>query len=264
MYWGGSLGPPKGSARGGGYLARYALMARHPEATDDVASNRQPPGSSPAPLQVARGLLMFARAAVSVNVRALAPLATRALRSTSASTTIRAASAIPNALSSSGPNASRSLRVAYRRASTTRASAAAAAAAPAAMTSVTDFIETFNADYARIHKTYEDNFWETKMSKTGNSVDALTESFNALETFLGDAAVLEKVRGYLVGPYNGVLHSCLALGPSVSDCVPARKHEESSKGTSGQVREVGWRHTGTWGTDAPWANRRGTLRGRLN
>ena len=121
---------------------------------------------------------MIARAAVSINVRALAlSSATRALRSTSPSTTIRAA--IPTTLCSSGPNATRSLRVAYRRASTTRASAAAAAA-PAAMTSVTDFIETFNADYARIHKTYEDNFWSTKMSLTGNSVDALTESFNAV------------------------------------------------------------------------------------
>ena len=64
---------------------------------------------------------------------------------------------------------------------------------------VGEFIDGFNADYARIHKAYEDNFWATKMNLAGNSTDALTESFNALEAFLGDADVLEKVRGYLGG-----------------------------------------------------------------
>jgi hypothetical protein len=28
-----------------------------------------------------------------------------------------------------------------------------------ATSTVSDFIQTFNADYARIHKAYEDNFW---------------------------------------------------------------------------------------------------------
>ena len=52
---------------------------------------------------------------------------------------------------------------------------------------VGEFIDGFNADYARIHKAYEDNFWATKMNLAGNSTDALTESFNALEAFLGEA-----------------------------------------------------------------------------
>lgn len=65
------------------------------------------------------------------------------------------------------------------------------------MASVGDFIESFNADYARIHKAYEDNFWATKMNLAGNSTDDLTTSFNALEAFLGDQATLAAVREYL-------------------------------------------------------------------
>ena len=57
--------------------------------------------------------------------------------------------------------------------SSVSASASASASAPA-MASVSDFIDTFNADYARIHKAYEDNFWATKMNLEGNSTDALT------------------------------------------------------------------------------------------
>ena len=74
------------------------------------------------------------------------------------------------------------------------ASAMAAVAEP-----VGEFIDAFNSDYARIHKAYEDNFWATKMNLKGNSTDALTESFNALEAFLGDRDTLDKVRGYLAG-----------------------------------------------------------------
>jgi hypothetical protein len=39
----------------------------------------------------------------------------------------------------------------------------AADATGGASASVGDFIEAFNADYARIHKAYEDNFWATKV-----------------------------------------------------------------------------------------------------
>ena len=35
------------------------------------------------------------------------------------------------------------------------------------------------------------------MNLEGNSVDALTSSFNALEAFLGDQAALDAVRGFL-------------------------------------------------------------------
>ena len=68
------------------------------------------------------------------------------------------------------------------------ASAMAAVAEP-----VGEFIDAFNSDYARIHKAYEDNFWATKMNLKGNSTDALTESFNALEAFLGDRDTLDTV-----------------------------------------------------------------------
>ena len=59
------------------------------------------------------------------------------------------------------------------------------------------FISSFNADYARIHEAYENNFWETKMNLEGNSTDALTKSFNELEAFLGDQGSLETVRKLL-------------------------------------------------------------------
>jgi hypothetical protein len=63
---------------------------------------------------------------------------------------------------------------------------------------VTEFIEDFNKEYLKRHKSYEDNFWETKMDLKGNSVDRLNESFNALETFLGDQKTLDEVRSLLV------------------------------------------------------------------
>jgi|UniRef100_A0A7S0KAV3 hypothetical protein len=59
------------------------------------------------------------------------------------------------------------------------------------------FIDEFNATYSDKHKTYEDNFWATKMNLTGCDVDALTKSFNDLEAFLGDAATLAEARAML-------------------------------------------------------------------
>jgi len=73
----------------------------------------------------------------------------------------------------------------------------AADATGGASASVGDFIEAFNADYARIHKAYEDNFWATKMNLEGNSTEALTASFLALESFLGDIPTLAVVREML-------------------------------------------------------------------
>mmetsp|Transcript_29217 Transcript_29217/g.72262 ORF Transcript_29217/g.72262 Transcript_29217/m.72262 type:complete len:624 (-) Transcript_29217:202-2073(-) len=67
----------------------------------------------------------------------------------------------------------------------------------ASTSTVAEFIEAFNVDYARTHKEYEDNFWATKMNLAGNSTDALTASFNALEAFLGDQTTLATVRGHL-------------------------------------------------------------------
>jgi len=77
------------------------------------------------------------------------------------------------------------------------AMASSSSAAAAQQNATAEFIETFNRDYLQRHKSYEDNFWETKMNLTGNSVENLNTSFNALETFLGDQKTLEKVRELL-------------------------------------------------------------------
>jgi hypothetical protein len=67
----------------------------------------------------------------------------------------------------------------------------------AATTTAASFIDTLNETYTRKHKTYEDNFWATKMNLTGADVDALTKSFNELEAFLGDARTLAEARAML-------------------------------------------------------------------
>ena len=74
---------------------------------------------------------------------------------------------------------------------------AMASSSSSSQTTTAEFIENFNRDYLQRHKSYEDNFWETKMDLKGNSVENLNTSFNALETFLGDQNTLEKVRELL-------------------------------------------------------------------
>lgn len=59
------------------------------------------------------------------------------------------------------------------------------------------FIENFNRNYELKHKTYEDNFWATKMNLAGCSSASLASSKSELDTFLGDKAALAKVREYL-------------------------------------------------------------------
>ena len=83
-----------------------------------------------------------------------------------------------------------------------RATADMATAAPSADAAA--FISSFNADYARIHESYENNFWETKMNLEGNSTDALTKSLNELEAFLGDQSALETTRKLLAGTDGSV------------------------------------------------------------
>lgn len=69
--------------------------------------------------------------------------------------------------------------------------------ANSATTTPASFIDAFNDEYLAKHKTFEDNFWATKMNLRGNDVEALTKSFNALETFMGDAETLAKTRELL-------------------------------------------------------------------
>ena len=52
--------------------------------------------------------------------------------------------------------------------------------ATVASSAASTFIDAFNAEYLTKHKTYEDEFWATKMNLEGNSTEALTGSFNAL------------------------------------------------------------------------------------
>ena len=102
------------------------------------------------------------------------------------------------------------------------------------MVPVGDFIESFNAEYARVHKAYEDNFWATKMNLEGNSTDALTASFNALEAFLGDQSTLATVREYLAGtdasPEQVVVlkHIEKTLGCYIVESAEAKQVRESA------------------------------------
>ena len=81
---------------------------------------------------------------------------------------------------------------------------AAACCEPSPCQTKVAFISSFNADYARIHESYENNFWETKMNLEGNSTDALTKSFNELEAFLGDQSALETTRKLLTNTDGSV------------------------------------------------------------
>jgi hypothetical protein len=62
---------------------------------------------------------------------------------------------------------------------------------------VDEFITTFNRAYESKHKSYEDNFWATKMNLTGCSGVELTRTKTDLDLFLGDKNVLDKVREML-------------------------------------------------------------------
>lgn len=59
---------------------------------------------------------------------------------------------------------------------------------------VDQFIYETNKSYEVKHKSFEDNFWATKMNLSGNSPQELALSKTALDGFLGDATLLERVR----------------------------------------------------------------------
>lgn len=64
----------------------------------------------------------------------------------------------------------------------------------ASIANVEEFITTFNRDYENKHKSYEDNFWATKMNLAGCSGEELTRTKTELDNFLGNKEVLDKVR----------------------------------------------------------------------
>lgn len=69
------------------------------------------------------------------------------------------------------------------------------ASAPASDTAA--FIAQLNARYEEVHRSFEDNFWATKMNLKGCSTEALSRTKTEYENFLGDAANLAAVRAKL-------------------------------------------------------------------
>ncbi len=51
--------------------------------------------------------------------------------------------------------------------------------------------------HLQVHKTYEDNFWATKMGLSGCSAQSLAASKNAYDAFLADPNNLQAVRSML-------------------------------------------------------------------
>ena len=65
---------------------------------------------------------------------------------------------------------------------------------------VEDFVNTMNSKYAELHKSFEDNFWSTKMALKGNDVEELTRTKNEYNDFISDSAVFEIVKQHLKNP----------------------------------------------------------------
>jgi Zn-dependent oligopeptidase len=59
---------------------------------------------------------------------------------------------------------------------------------------VDEFIYNFNRNYELKHKSYEDNFWATKMNLAGCSSHELAKTKSELDQFLGDKQMLQQVR----------------------------------------------------------------------
>jgi hypothetical protein len=75
--------------------------------------------------------------------------------------------------------------------------------------SVKDFIDATNVGYEKVHRSFEEQFWGTKMALSNGtpladgkgpkvySVDELTRTKMEMESFLADTAKLEKTRAFL-------------------------------------------------------------------
>mmetsp|Transcript_29894 Transcript_29894/g.62093 ORF Transcript_29894/g.62093 Transcript_29894/m.62093 type:complete len:689 (+) Transcript_29894:84-2150(+) len=68
-----------------------------------------------------------------------------------------------------------------------------------ASVNVSDFIDSTNTNYERLHKAFELQFWGTKMNLSGSqySVDELTRTKTEMEAFLADESKLAKTREFL-------------------------------------------------------------------
>ncbi|KAI9364898.1 oligoendopeptidase [Zopfochytrium polystomum] len=69
--------------------------------------------------------------------------------------------------------------------------------ADTAAVNVDAFIASFNEAYEQKHKAFEDNFWATKMNLKGASTADLTRTKTDLDVFLGDEAMLTRVKALL-------------------------------------------------------------------
>eukprot|EP00197_Chlamydomonas_leiostraca_P012787 CAMPEP_0202859018 /NCGR_PEP_ID=MMETSP1391-20130828/1317_1 /ASSEMBLY_ACC=CAM_ASM_000867 /TAXON_ID=1034604 /ORGANISM="Chlamydomonas leiostraca, Strain SAG 11-49" /LENGTH=626 /DNA_ID=CAMNT_0049538015 /DNA_START=77 /DNA_END=1957 /DNA_ORIENTATION=- len=83
-------------------------------------------------------------------------------------------------------------------------------AAAVATVDTQTFINNLNEAYEKVHKSYEDNFWATKMALKGASSEELARTKTEYEAFLGDPANLKAVRdklaaGGLTPEQEGVL-----------------------------------------------------------
>eukprot|EP00755_Sulcionema_specki_P012982 Sspe_Gene.52788::Locus_29228_Transcript_1_1_Confidence_1.000_Length_470::g.52788::m.52788 len=63
--------------------------------------------------------------------------------------------------------------------------------------SVQAFIDEMNKKYDTKHRSFEENFWSTKMNLKDSSFDELTRTKNEYEGFLRDKGELAKVREHL-------------------------------------------------------------------
>lgn len=160
-----------------------------------------------------KGMQRFAALRTTTATTTATTTTTKAVKTSSRRRYLKSSSAAASANTFQTPTRRVSLRFARRKSSlvktpstsstTTKTNtkkiivAMASSSSPSSQTTTAEFIENFNRDYLQRHKSYEDNFWETKMDLKGNSVENLNTSFNALETFLGDQNTLEKVRELL-------------------------------------------------------------------
>lgn len=62
------------------------------------------------------------------------------------------------------------------------------------------WIDSFNDSYLTKHKSFEDNFWATKMNLANNSSEALANTKNELDEFLNAPATLEEARALMADP----------------------------------------------------------------
>jgi hypothetical protein len=86
--------------------------------------------------------------------------------------------------------------------------------AAAANADVTNFIDATNAQYERLHRAFELQFWGTKMALSGSeySTSELARTKGAMEDFLADESRLAKTREFLKSvPNNSVEATILEM-----------------------------------------------------